>query len=226
MFPNHAIQTDPYLHEPKGISTAAAGTVYQATGSGTGVWTSVGGANSFANISTSGLLYTVSGGFVRSVNSMLAVAGTTLTLTDAATNYVYVDAITGLIGVNTTGLLPSHIGLHTVVTSGGTVVTNADNRGAAVNASPSTYATVTMTDANKTLSAFEYSNKVIKLSGTTTVARSAIVPVTLPATYFHNATAYTTTIIGATGTGIGIATTKKACVYGDGVNIVRLTADI
>lgn len=39
--PNHALQTDPYLHEPKGASTAALGTVYVSDGAGSGSWTSL-----------------------------------------------------------------------------------------------------------------------------------------------------------------------------------------
>lgn len=35
---NHSTLTDPYLHEPKGVSTAGAGTVYVANGSGSGNW--------------------------------------------------------------------------------------------------------------------------------------------------------------------------------------------
>lgn len=34
----HSALTDPNLHEPKGVSTAAAGKVYIANGSGSGVW--------------------------------------------------------------------------------------------------------------------------------------------------------------------------------------------
>jgi hypothetical protein len=34
----HAVLTDPQLHEPKGVSTAASGKVYRANGSGSGVW--------------------------------------------------------------------------------------------------------------------------------------------------------------------------------------------
>lgn len=37
----HSSLTDPNLHEPKGISTAAANTVYLANGSGSGVYTNV-----------------------------------------------------------------------------------------------------------------------------------------------------------------------------------------
>lgn len=34
----HSTITDPAIHEPKGVSTAAAGTVYTANGSGSGAW--------------------------------------------------------------------------------------------------------------------------------------------------------------------------------------------
>ncbi len=39
--PNHALQTDPYLHEPKGITTASLGDVYIADGAGSGSWTTI-----------------------------------------------------------------------------------------------------------------------------------------------------------------------------------------
>ena len=35
---NHSTLTDPYLHEPKGVSTAAADLVYVSNGSGSGTW--------------------------------------------------------------------------------------------------------------------------------------------------------------------------------------------
>lgn len=34
----HSVLTDPNIHEPKGVSTAAAGKVYVANGSGSGTW--------------------------------------------------------------------------------------------------------------------------------------------------------------------------------------------
>lgn len=36
---NHSTLTDPYIHEPKNISTAAAGEIYIADGAGSGDWT-------------------------------------------------------------------------------------------------------------------------------------------------------------------------------------------
>ena len=35
---NHNTLTDPYLHEPRGISTALAGQLYVANGAGSGTW--------------------------------------------------------------------------------------------------------------------------------------------------------------------------------------------
>jgi hypothetical protein len=35
----HSVMTDPELHEPKGISVAASGQVYEADGLGSGAWT-------------------------------------------------------------------------------------------------------------------------------------------------------------------------------------------
>jgi hypothetical protein len=35
---SHAVLTDPEIHEPKGITTAAAGEVYKADGLGSGIW--------------------------------------------------------------------------------------------------------------------------------------------------------------------------------------------
>jgi hypothetical protein len=36
---NHNTLTDPYLHEPKGVASAATGKVYVANGAGSGAWT-------------------------------------------------------------------------------------------------------------------------------------------------------------------------------------------
>ena len=38
---NHSTLTDPYLHEPKGVSTASANEVYVANGTGAGAWKTV-----------------------------------------------------------------------------------------------------------------------------------------------------------------------------------------
>ena len=54
MLPNHATQTDPYLHEAKGASTATIGQVLTATGSGTATFQSpaTGGSGSVVKTQT------------------------------------------------------------------------------------------------------------------------------------------------------------------------------
>lgn len=226
MVPNHAIQTDPYLHEPKGISTAAAGTVYVATGAGTGTWTTTGTNSAFSNTTNTGLLFTVSGGYMRSLAYMALISGVSLTLTDATTNYVYVDLLTGTILSNTTGFLPKHVPLFTVVTASGSVNSVTDLRGSVVNSQPSGYLAITMTDADRTLLESEWGNSTIKITGTLTGAKNVIVPANQPSTFFINGTGQTLTFKTAAGTGIAVATNKTACVRADGTNVIRLTADV
>lgn len=88
-------------------------------------------------------------------------------------------------------------------------------------------------DANKTLTAAEYSNALLSFAagvGTTiTATRDVILPLT-PAgrrwTLRNNADgAQSIRAIGASGTGVTVATTKYADIFADGVNIVRSTPD-
>lgn len=55
MVPNHATQTDPYLHEAKGASTATAGQVLTATGLGTATFQApaTGGSGSIVKTASS-----------------------------------------------------------------------------------------------------------------------------------------------------------------------------
>jgi hypothetical protein len=45
-------------------------------------------------------------------------------------------------------------------------------------------------------------------------------------TVFANVTGFGIQVIGASGTGIVIAVGKRAIVYADGTNVVRVTADV
>lgn len=61
--PQHSEISDPNLHEPKGISTAADGTVYIADGAGSGLWELPSVSERFtltatmADVSTAGSVY-------------------------------------------------------------------------------------------------------------------------------------------------------------------------
>lgn len=84
-------------------------------------------------------------------------------------------------------------------------------------------------DANLTLSASEYINTSLKMTGSISIQRNVVVPLTGNRRWsFRNSTTggFAIQIIGASGTGIVIANAKCAIVESDGTNIVRVTADV
>jgi hypothetical protein len=86
-------------------------------------------------------------------------------------------------------------------------------------------------DANKTLTSSEYDGSHIDVgSGTTlTATRNLVFPLTDGAEWVvtNEATgAQSIQCIGATGTGVTIATGKSAVIRCDGTNIRRVTADV
>lgn len=85
-------------------------------------------------------------------------------------------------------------------------------------------------DANQTLSATQAQSYVLQIAGgaTLTATRNIVVPVIAGAQHavFNNATgAQSLQFIGASGTGVTVATGKRAIIYCDGTNWVRLTPD-
>lgn len=88
----HNILTDPFLHEPKGVSTAAAGLVYQSDGAGSGEWVAAQQLLnvSLADISTPSLVYVpvpLAGTVIKIVgvlHAAITVANSTLTIKNAA----------------------------------------------------------------------------------------------------------------------------------------------
>lgn len=68
------------------------------------------------------------GAFLNNAGSVVQIADGALSLTNGATNYVYADAATGAIGVNTTGFVSTVIPLYTVVTSANVVTSSTDQR--------------------------------------------------------------------------------------------------
>lgn len=91
-------------------------------------------------------------------------------------------------------------------------------------------AAVSMTsDANKTLSAAEAASGILSMTSTVslTATRNVVVPLTPRQWTVYNGTtgAQSIQVIGATGTGVTIANSKRAIVYADGTNVVRVTPD-
>lgn len=87
--------------------------------------------------------------------------------------------------------------------------------------------TKALADANYTLTDDDAQNNIIELTGALTALRNLVVPLTAQQwTVFANTSGgFGVQVIGASGTGITIADGKRAIVYSDGTNVVRVTAD-
>lgn len=81
-------------------------------------------------------------------------------------------------------------------------------------------------DKNKVYSQAEAANATLTFTGTLTATRDIVVPLVGKRQWtVYNGTGQSLRFIGASGTGITVATVMHAIVRSDGTNIVRVTAD-
>lgn len=174
---------------------------------------------------SSGLTWGYYGGNVLVNGVLTQVANATLTLTASTTNYVEAEPTTGAVSSNTTGFTAGRTPLYTLVTGTSTVTSYTDHRLAVPDVTGRL--AKAMTDANTTLTFSEVRNQILEFTGTLTAARNIVLPLKPRQwTVFNNTTGgFGLQFIGATGTGITVAAGKRAIVYADGTNVVRVTAD-
>ena len=174
---------------------------------------------------SSGLTWGFYGGNVLINGVLTQIANGTLSLTASTTNYVQALPASGAVSSNTTGFTAGSIPLYTIITGASTVTSYTDHR----LATPEFTGRLakTMGDANTTLTQAEARNNIIELTGTLTAARNIVLPLAVRQyTVFNGSTGgFGLQFIGASGTGITVAAGKRAIVYADGTNIVRVTAD-
>ena len=177
--------------------------------------------------STSGLNWDWFGGrlFIDGVTT--AIANGTTALTASTTNYVEVTR-TGTVSTNTSAFTPGRIPLYSVVTGASTISSYTDQR-PWLKLSTGKLARSLASDADITLTAGEAMNDILEFTSgvSLTATRNVVVPI-VPKSWivFNNTTgAQSIQFIGATGTGITVANGKRAIVYADGTNIVRVTGD-
>lgn len=174
---------------------------------------------------SSGLTWGYYGGNVLINGVLTQIANGTLSLTASTTNYVQALPASGAVSSNTTGFTAGSIPLYTIITGASTVTSYTDHR----LATPEFTGRLakTMGDANTTLTQAEARNNIIELTGTLTAARNIVLPLAVRQyTVFNGTTGgFGLQFIGATGAGITVAAGKRAIVYADGTNIVRVTAD-
>ena len=174
---------------------------------------------------TSGLTWGYYGGNVLVNGVLTQIASGTLALTASATNYIEANPATGAVSSNTGGFTAGRVPLYTVSTGTSTVTSYTDQRIAVPDSTGRL--TKTLADANATLSFSEVRNQILEFTGTVTAGRNIVVPL-MPRqwTVFNNtAGGFALTFIGASGTGVAVAAGKRAIIYSDGTNVVRVTAD-
>ena len=172
----------------------------------------------------SGLTWGYYGATIMIDGVLTQIANGTLTLTASATNYVEVTRA-GVVSKNTTGTTPGNTPLYTVVTGASTVTSYTDYR---LQALPLTgRLALVMSDANTTLTGAQARNNILEFTGTLSAARNIVLPLAVRQyTVFNNtAGGFGLQFIGATGTGVTVGAGKRAIIYADGANVVRVTAD-
>ena len=154
----------------------------------------------------------------------------TVALTGSATNYVEATR-SGTVSANTTAFTAGSIPLYTIVAGGSTVTSYTDERAWVAPAHIAQRLALSMgSDANVALSAAQARCAIFDVTSgvSLTATRDLIVPLTIGLRTVRNGTTggQSIRVIGASGTGVTIATAKTAIVFGDGTNIVRATADV
>lgn len=174
----------------------------------------------------SGLVWGYYGGNVLVNGVLTQIANAQLSLTASTTNYVEAEPTTGAVSFNTTGFTAGRTPLYTIVTGTATVTSYTDHRLAVPDVTGRL--AKAMTDANTTLTFAEIRNQILEFTGTLTAARNIVLPLKPRQwTVFNNTTGgFGLQFIGTTGAGITVAAGKRAIVYADGTNIVRVTADV
>ena len=172
----------------------------------------------------SGLTWGYYGGTIAVDGTRAQIANGTLALTASATNYLESNRA-GVVSKNTSGFTAGMWPMYSVGTGAANVTSYTDYRLQAYQVCGKL--AKGMTDANAILTRTEAENNILEFTGALTAQRNITVPLGAQQwTVFNNTTGgFGLQFIGATGTGIVVAMGKRAIVYADGTNVVRVTAD-
>ena len=178
--------------------------------------------------SSSGLNWDYYGGRIRVDGVATSIANGTIALTASSNNLVQMSR-TGAISVTVggTAFTPGLIGLYFIVCSASSVTSYEDHR-PWVKIAPGRLSVAQGDVASLTLTYSQTLNDILEFTGALSVQRNVVLPLAVKQyTVFNNTTGgFGIQFIGATGTGVVVAATKRAIIYADGTNIVRATADV
>lgn len=184
-------------------------------------------AGLFGVKSSVGLTLGYFGGLMRVNGVLTTVADGALTLANAATNYVEV-APDGSITSNTTGFTAGRTPLYTIVTAGSVMTTITDQRVLLQTGYSRLNKSIAGAAATVTLTEAEARNKVMEFSGAITGAQNIVLPNSTDSITVYNGTsgAFSVTFKTGGGAGIVVATGKRAIVYANGTDVVRVSPDV
>lgn len=178
---------------------------------------------------TAALTWGYYGGDMLVDGALTTIANGTVALTASATNYVEATRA-GVVSKNTTGFTAGQIPLYEIVTGASTISSYTDRRAWVQPAHVAGLLTRVMaSDANITLTAAEARNQILQFTSSVSlsVTRNVVLPLAPQQwTVFNNTTgAQSLQFIGASGTGVTVGNGKRAILYSDGTNVVRVSAD-
>lgn len=212
-YPNIALDTISGTQDQKEVT---ANTLFEAESPGA----------LFGCKSNIGLTFGYYGGVMIVDGVVTAVSSGTVLLTASTTNYVEATNA-GVVSTNTTGFTAGRIPLYTILTDTASITSATPARGHLfMGHETQGMLTKALSDANTTLSAAEARPLILTFSGTLSATRNIVLPLVKRIWHVYNGTNQSLQFIGATGTGITVATLKRAIVASDGTNIVRFGADV
>lgn len=156
--------------------------------------------------------------------------GTVTPLAASTTNYIEATRA-GVVSKNTTAFTPGQIPLYTVATGASSISTWTDYRAWVLpSCVAGKLARAIASDANITLTWAEAANDILQFTSSVslTTTRNVVMPLAARQWTVYNGTtgAQSLQFIGASGTGVTVANGKRAIIYADGTNVVRVTADV
>lgn len=192
------------------------------------LWNSMSVGALFGRRSSSSLLvWNYYGGPMQVDGALTVIANGTVAggLTASTTNYIEATRA-GVVSKNTTAFTPGSIPLYTAVTNATTVTSYTDYRAWAQPLHVTSKISVAVTAADVTLTAAQAACRYLTTTGALTGNRAVIVPNDWEGiVYCNNTGAFTTTFKTSAGAGIVVAQTKRAHLFADGTDVVRITAD-
>lgn len=179
----------------------------------------------------SGLNWFYYGGTMVVDGVLTAIANNAAALVLSASTTNYIEATrSGVVSKNTTGFTAGAIPLYTAVTLAATVDSYTDKRAWVLPCGTAQRSAIVMaSDANMTLTQAQAVCSILSITSSVslTATRNIVVPLVAQQWTVYNGTSNGQSLqfIGASGTGVTVANGKRAIIYADGTNVVRVTAD-